>query len=259
MSLKYIPSDPTLRDDLVSGQLRGTSFRSRLIRLVQNGFLRCGVWVTPLSRFKREVIRLAYRQGGFSFVQIGANDGVSFDDFFWLVTHFNGSGLAIEPMTEAFERLSHNYRPYPGVKPVRLALHPTLSNVTLFRVADAKMDAVPPWAYGSASMDPTWLPRQGVKDEMLEEENCPAASLMSIVDDYQINHPNVLQIDVEGFDLEVIKMVDFNKLHPDLIRFELPQGHNQEDSKVAVAVIDLLRKNRYRVVVEGMDAIAIKQ
>jgi FkbM family methyltransferase len=245
--------------DCGSSLLRGASLRSRCAKLLQRALLRGGVWITPLNRFKREVIRIAYRTGGFSFIQIGANDGVSFDDFFWLVTHFNGCGLAIEPMTEAFERLTHNYRPYPGVKPVRLALHPTLSGVTLFRVAATKMDSVPPWAYGSASMDPTWLPRQGVKDEVLEQENCPAASLMSIVDDYQINDLNVLQIDVEGFDLEVIKMIDFDKLHPDIIRFELPQGHNQEDSKVATAVIEKLRKNKYRVVVEGMDAIAIKQ
>jgi FkbM family methyltransferase len=246
-------------DDVVSAQLRGASARSRVARLFQRGLLRFGVWVTPLSRFKREVVRLAYKKGGFSFVQIGANDGVSFDDFFWLVTQFNGQGLAIEPMAEAFERLTHNYRPYPSVAPLRLAVHPDMTEVSIFKVSPAKMESVPPWAFGSASMDPSWLPRQGVPTEMLESETCPALSLMKILEDNNIKDLNVLQIDVEGFDLEVIRMIDFTKLRPDLIRFELPQPHNQDDFQEADLIVDLLRRNRYRVVREGMDAIAISK
>jgi hypothetical protein len=108
-------------------------------------------------------------------------------------------------------------------------------------------------------MDPSWLPRQGVPTEMLESETCPALSLMKILEDNNIKALNVLQIDVEGFDLEVIRMIDFSKLRPDLIRFELPQPHNQDDFQEADLIVDLLRRNRYRVVREGMDAIAISK
>jgi FkbM family methyltransferase len=239
--------------------LRGASLRTRCARFFQRALLRGGIWVTPLDRFKREVAQIAYRDGGFSFIQIGANDGVSFDDFFWLVTHFNGYGLTIEPMADAYERLVHNYRPYSGVVPLRMAVHPTLSDIKVFRVAVSELESVPPWAYGSASMDPSWLPRQGVDSELLESEACPAMHLMSVIEQYQIRDLNVLQIDAEGFDLEVIKMLDFSRLRPDLIRFEMPQGHNQEDMREAELVIRSLQQNGYKVLREGMDALAIKK
>jgi FkbM family methyltransferase len=245
--------------DCGSSLLRGASLRSRCAKLLQRALLRGGVWITPLNRFKREVIRIAYRTGGFSFIQIGANDGVSFDDFFWLVTHFNGCGLAIEPMSDAYERLVHNYRPYAGVIPLRIAVHPTLSEIKVFRVAPSRLESVPPWAYGSASMDPSWLPRQGVASEMLEIEICPANHLMSVVEQHRIRDLNVLQIDAEGFDLDVIKMLDLSKLRPDVIRFEMPHVHNQDDMNEFRVVIGLLEKNGYEIHSEGMDALAIRK
>jgi FkbM family methyltransferase len=229
----------------------------KIKRGLQRLFLRLGLWVSPLTRFQRDVISISYKNGYFSFLQIGANDGVSFDDFFWLVTHFNGRGLALEPLSDPFERLSHNYRPYQRVKPLKLAVHPEKTEIQIYKVAHQHIDRVPAWAFGSASMSETWLPNQGVSSDLIESEVCQASHLMKIIADNNIHSLDVLQIDVEGFDLDVVEMINFSVLKPSIIRFEHPQQHSESDGRQYSKIMSLLRMNGYEVYTEGMDSVAL--
>lgn len=59
----------------------------------------------------------------FFFIQIGANDGVSFDPIYKLVTKEKVKGIAIEPVTDIFEKLKINYKKHQQVKLLNLAIH----------------------------------------------------------------------------------------------------------------------------------------
>ena len=51
----------------------------------------------------------------FYFVQIGANDGYSFDPINHLIKKYNLKGVCIEPIQEYFQELKNTYKNYPNV------------------------------------------------------------------------------------------------------------------------------------------------
>ena len=51
------------------------------------------------------------RQGRpITFIQVGANDGIRFDNLYYTVTNQSWSGLVIEPLTKHFSKLANNYK-----------------------------------------------------------------------------------------------------------------------------------------------------
>jgi len=227
-------------------------------RIAQRGLLQVGLWATPLDAYRRRIAQMYYRSGGFSFIQIGANDGISFDDFFWTVLRFNCRGLAIEPMRDAFERLQHNYRPYPRVTPIRCAVHPTEPTVTIHRLKPHAYADAPATAYGSASLDTSWLHAQGVEADQLEPERVPARPLMHIVEEHGMHTPDVLQIDTEGFDDQVIGMIDFDRFRPRLIKYEAIEFRGNGDAARLDDARRRLEDHGYRVRrLSHMDMLAL--
>jgi hypothetical protein len=112
-----------------------------------------GYRIERVSRFEHELAALALRPLGFKFVQIGAHDGVRFDDLFRFVTDHDCTGVVVEPLPDAFERLRANYADYPRILPVNKAIHATAETVSLFRVSPAALSRYADWAQGIASFD----------------------------------------------------------------------------------------------------------
>ena len=188
------------------------------------------------------------------FVQIGANDGVQFDSLFFTVTSGGWVGIVVEPLKDLFDRLAANYQDYPSVTPVNVALHPTKNEEKIYRVGKDYLSNYPAWAAGIASMDKFHLLRHNIKEEHINCETVHCKSLMSLLTEYKFLSADVLQIDTEGFDAEVIKMIDFSRFRPAMIKFEwmnLSAGDQQ-------GVKELLQNEGYtfRVEPDGADAVA---
>lgn len=198
--------------------------------------------------------RRARQAGRLRFVQIGANDGVRFDDLYRFATSHTASGLVVEPISIYFERLSLNYHDYPAIVPVRAALHPTLDQATMYYVDPAKAGDLPDWTAGIASLDATHHQRSGVNSEQMISEIVPCKPLMTLLKEYGIDELDYLQVDAEGFDAEVIRMIDFETIRPAWIRFE--RTHLSEGDREDVRV--RLKSAGYRVRSRGTgtDAVA---
>jgi len=76
-----------------------------------------------LNFFEPLLYRRLARSPRFFFVQIGANDGVFCDPIRNFVTRNRVAGIVVEPLKDYFRKLSENYRDYPMVKPVNVAIH----------------------------------------------------------------------------------------------------------------------------------------
>jgi len=77
----------------------------------------------------------------------------------------------------------------------------------------------------------------------------------SLMKKYNVERINILQIDTEGYDYDIIKLIDFDRFRPDLILLEyLHLTYYQY-----FAAIDLLRSNNYRVYRNkgSMDLLAV--
>ena len=162
--------------------------------------------------------RLA-RSPDFFFVQIGANDGILCDAIFPFITRFNLAGLVVEPLPDVFEVLKQTYRQYPRVKPVNVALHRTAAHTTLYR-ADPAADKLFDHARGIVSFDRNHLRRFGIPDECIRAVEVPCMTLQQLLDTHSVRHIDLLQIDTEGYDIEIVKMIDFDRIKPTLLRFE---------------------------------------
>jgi FkbM family methyltransferase len=191
----------------------------------------------------------------FFFVQIGANDGVRADESYDFITRHQLPGVVVEPLSDMFKKLTENYNHHPQIKKVNKAIHSSARTMPLYRI---KNDAdVPDWCHGIASFDKEHLLSGSKKIPQLEkyiiEESVDCISLDELLVQTKINQISFLQIDTEGYDFEIIKMLDFNQYKPKIIRYEcctLSVDDNQ-------ACIDLLAKQGYQFFDEGNDIIAL--
>jgi hypothetical protein len=150
-------------------------------------------------------------------------------------------------------RLALHYRDYPDIKPIRTAVHPNLRQCTLFRVDPSKAHGLPVSATGLASLNPEHLKKHGVPAEFIVQERVDAFTLMEIIEDSGLNHLDLLQIDTEGFDAEVVKMINFDKIRPSIIKYEVRHLSDVDASTTEA----LLKSHDYKLFNEGGDKIAV--
>ncbi len=191
----------------------------------------------------------------FFFVQIGANDGRRADDSYDFIIRHHLKGIVVEPLKDMFERLSENYASEPQIIKINKAIHQTAKSMPLYRI---KNDAnVPDWCHGIASFDKSHLMDGARKvpdiEKYIIEESVECISLDELFSQTGVEQVSFLQIDTEGYDYEIIKMIDFNKLKPEIIRYECSVFSKQDNQ----SCIDLLAQQGYRFFDEGNDIIAL--
>jgi FkbM family methyltransferase len=177
------------------------------------------------------------------FIQVGANDGVRFDGLFSIVTSMRWSGLVIEPLPSAFSRLAANYQDHKNVIPLNIALHPSADTAALYFVPNDRLFAYPDFVAGTPSFKRDHLIRYGVNPDDISQTNVECMPLMRIVNSYHLADADYLQIDTEGFDAEIIKMIDFCTFKPTAIKFEWDNLSPREQEET----VELLVKNDYHV------------
>lgn len=190
----------------------------------------------------------------FSFIQIGANDGISFDFLYEFVTKRNSRGIVVEPIKEYFDELVYNYREYPEIIKVNKAIYPSGNKITLNRISPHSYGKYPDWVKGIASVNPDQHIKLGISDEDITQEVVNVDNLMNIVNaNYYCKINNFFQIDTEGFDHEIIKMLDFKSFKPDIIKYEYVHLANKDH----IMAHKLLKKNKYFLFKEDGDIICI--
>ena len=192
----------------------------------------------------------------FFFVQIGANDGVFVDPIRPFVTRNKVAGLVVEPLHDMYAQLVANYRPYPKVTPVNTAIHATLRSVEMYRVDPAKGGQLAPWAQGIGSIKRDHHVAAGVPTDAMLTETVSCVTLEELLHEHGVDRIDLLQIDSEGYDAEIIRMIDFQRRKPAIIHFEhgMPSGimTPAEFKECAGLLID----NGYFIVTEYFDAVA---
>lgn len=192
----------------------------------------------------------------FKFVQVGANDGKSFDYLYDFVTVRNSVGLVIEPIAEYFKELEKNYKDYHNIKCLNVAVHATLIQIGIFKINPEFEHLYPDWVRGSASFNSTHLTNCVAKVDFdhLLEESVKAKNINKILEENSFTvDVDYLQIDTEGYDYEVLKQIDFKIFKPSIIRYEFVNLTEEEKYKSN----NLLKANNYYLFDEGSDKIAI--
>lgn len=233
----------------------GLRFTSNVLKIVKAKLARKFFPATAASFTLKKILYDNYPPGSnFVFVQVGANDGVSNDFLFHFLKERKPSGIAIEPLRDAYEKLVVNYSLFPQVVTVNKAVHAKEKSVMIYRVDPSRLNELPAWASGIGSLDPEHHKRSGTAAENMISEEAEADHLMRIIEGHPLPAPpDLLQIDVEGYDLEVLKQVDFRRLRPKIIRIEYI---NLAPDDVQEAV-RLMKGEGYYCFYDDLDIIAV--
>ena len=191
------------------------------------------------------------------FLQVGAYDGVSTDPLRKYIARFGWRGVMVEPQPGPAGRLRALYGEGSGVTVIEAAVDREPGTRSLFTV---ESDAVPVWAGGMASFDRDHILKHdylipGIAD-MVRELKVPAITFDEVLAKLPAGQLDLLQIDVEGADLEILSMFPFARIRPAIIQWEVKNLSTAQRE----AAIDLLRRHNYRVAPSGdEDMLAIRE
>lgn len=162
-------------------------------------------------------------------IVIGANDGVSFDNLFQKLNPDKTIGLVIEPSPYYFELLKKNLDAFKKLTFLNYALFKESKMVSLYQLNKKGLVKLPDWGRGIGSFAKEHLMKFGIEENDLEELNVIGKSFTEIINDFpEFMNIDYLQIDTEGYDAEIIKMIDFHKFQTKLIKFESINLKNDE-------------------------------
>jgi FkbM family methyltransferase len=194
--------------------------------------------------------------GNFYFVQIGAFDGRRYDPLYAWVRAYGWRGLLIEPQPHFFSELVENYEGVEGLEFRRIAVGVQKERRPFYTVA------VEPGVSRDAGMIASfdretllshrrYIPRL---DELLRCEEIECEALNDVLAEAPSDHIDLLQIDVEGFDHELIRVLDLERFAPSIVRFEhLHLSRDQHEDSIGKLV-----EYGYRVCLEENDTLAYR-
>ena len=201
------------------------------------------------------------------FVQIGGNDGVGRDPIHAAVTKYHWKGIILEPQRMVFEeRLRKNYEGVPNIILENKAVDHQSGVKKLYEIAfsDAR------WATGLASFDKSTLIKHidngyvirhaqddGIEvpeklEDMIKEEEVQTTSITDLLDHHQVEQVNFFHIDTEGYDFEILKMIDFNRTKPTYLYFE----HQHLTIREFKEAVNLLASHGFDYVTDKTDTFA---
>ncbi|HPN36293.1 MAG TPA: FkbM family methyltransferase [bacterium] len=202
------------------------------------------------SHFKNDVF----------FIQIGSNDGVEADPINKYINQYNWQGLLVEPVTYLFERLKRNY----SSKQHNLIFeNSAISNndgeASFYRLKVENDPNLPRWYHtiGSFNKEIILKHKKNISnfDDLLIEEKIKTISLDTLLLKHNIENVDLIEIDTEGYDFEIIKLINFNKLKIDIIIFE----HIHLTTSDYKKSIKLIKRNGFKLFAYKENTIGIRK
>lgn len=204
---------------------------------------------------------------GFTFVQIGAHEGDAGDPLRACIRELGLRGVLVEPQPGPFAALRANYADQPQLAFEQAVIAPADGTVRFYRV-DPEFWRKHGLHAGSES-EISSLKREQIRfhvalfgghklaereDEYLVWDDLPALTLPALLARHALPAPDLIQIDAEGFDYEIVKMIDWSH-PPALIHYETV--HLSEADRIAAWA--LLRAKGYRLnATDSYNTLAIR-
>lgn len=208
------------------------------------------------SSYKIDILSLVVeilnrRKDNYSFLQIGANDGIRDDNLYGLIEKYDLRGIMVEPMPQAFSRLRERYHDNNQIRLINSAISVD-SSITLYSFdreyeGNIRLDVF-------TSFDRDIVERQKEKHNInasIISYNVNCITISNILNRYQVK-PDIYIIDTEGYDYHILNQISFDDFRPLFIQFEHAHLANLERD----ASYDLLISHGYQLSQTDRDAFA---
>ncbi len=167
--------------------------------------------MSKYDRFKKAIDCLPNHEM-LRFIQVGAFDGIGrHDPISAMILSNNWSGILIEPLSDQFKKLRSNYGHKKNLIFKNIAIHPSKKSVDIY--------SHPRWPSQSSLLRNAGRLKK-LSDKKVIKSRVRCMTLDEVVNEHQFFDIDLLQIDVEGFDFEVIKTLSIPKHTPKYIHYE---------------------------------------
>lgn len=192
-----------------------------------------------------------------TFVQVGAHDGHEQDPLRRHIKSRNWSGVMIEPVPYVFRRLESAYANEPKIQLVNAAIAPTAGTATLYHLPESSEPGLPLWydALASFSREVIAKHREFIPDieSRIEPIEVPTITFDDLCRQTGIDRLDVVQIDTEGYDYEIIKLIDLKRLTPTMLMYE----HIHLSPEDQTECEGLLMAHDYEIFFDVMNTMAL--
>lgn len=192
-------------------------------------------------------------------VNIGACDGVSFDETFAIAKEYDWCGLYVEPIPDIFKDLTKNLANGCNIFE-NSAISEQTGETTMLRINRHAIDAqkIHNCFIGMSSIYPprNGLGKEGDRETVEKFGEKIAVKTLTLADlfaKHNIESFDILSIDAEGYDYKIISQLDFNKYKPKVIRCEYINLEPAEQQNL----LSLLRSNGYVAEIDGQNVDAV--
>ena len=180
---------------------------------------------------------MGFLQPGTTFLQIGANDGVSNDVCGPLVRKYGWQGQAFEPIPEIFDQLVQTYKNFPAVRPHDLAVGTDNGRAIFYKVNHPIPAAQQLGSFSKGGIlkhADSFQETTGMRiEDAIVEIEVDTISINNVFKEMYPDGVNCIFSDTEGNDWEIINSIDFQENVPDVIYFETAHCSKPEEEMAA--------------------------
>jgi len=206
--------------------------------------------------FELAAAHLMLRKKDVFFVEIGANDGIANDPIYPFVRDHGWQGLMLEPLPEIHAKLTKNHANHPGINCIQAAISQHDGDATIYTVDMAESQFTKAHQFSSFRKDIVlsqidWVPNIA---ELITEMRVRTMSWPTLMKQTGGRHIDVVQIDTEGFDAEILRMMDLSEWKPSIIHYEHCNLSKSDQEECA----SRLAENGYALAMNRLDVIAYR-
>lgn len=223
---------------------------SRRIRRLMHGF------PEPDSATDRILGTLAREARNVRFVQVGSCDAAFGDPIILYVLGYGWRGVMIEPAPVAFAMLRERHGSNARLRLENVAIG-EIEGPRPFYYLEPVAELPHRWYHQLGSFSRAHIEKHDTEQANLSghirETSVTCVRLATLLERHGISELDLLQVDAEGADFEVLRSLDFDRVSPRMILFEmahLPPGD-------ASACRDFLAQRGYDLLDEGRDCLAL--
>ena len=190
------------------------------------------------------------------FIEVGTHDGIELGPLAPFLREFDWHGIMVEPVPYIFERLRRNMAGIQGITLENVAIADSDGRRPFYAVKEEKdpeRESLPSWydAIGSFHRDSLLNFRDSIPDieDRIVRLEVPCLSFETLCRKHAVTELDLLLIDVEGYDGERLRSIDFSTWRPRMLIFE----HEHLPIPERDASYTLLEEQGYELLTLGLD------
>lgn len=194
-------------------------------------------------------------------LQIGAMDGINFDDTRGFLDMYRWKSILVEPVPAIFNELKENFKDRDNYIFEQCAITEEDGEIKMLTIPPdvIEKEGLHPGYKGMSALYPL---RNGfgsdyqrdidVKAQFGVDIMVPTLTLNSLLDKHNVQNVDILICDAEGYDWKIFQQLDFNRIRPKVIRLEYINLTDEEKELTKNKLIE----NGYEIEI-GQDIDAI--